>query len=89
MSSDHYISNKVLFVKTIKKAKVFSNKYNWILFGVKPTFPATGYGYIKTNELDECMEISEFIEKPKLSIASEIYKKQGIFWNSGIFWKCK
>ena len=85
LSSDHYISNKVLFVKTIKKAKVFSNKYNWILFGVKPTFPATGYGYIKTNELDECMEISEFIEKPKLSIASEIYKKQGIFWNSGIF----
>ena len=61
-----------------------------VTFGVKPTLPSTGYGYIQVNDkdlqrIDEGINIESFIEKPNLKNANIIYKNPKYFWNSGIF----
>ena len=60
-----------------------------VTFGIKPTFPSTGYGYIKLKKIIrkfyQGLDIESFIEKPNSKIANLIYKDQGYYWNSGIF----
>ena len=46
--SDHLIKNEVLFKQTIEKALREKTKMQWIIIGIKPNEPNTGYGYIKT-----------------------------------------
>ena len=52
--SDHLIKNEVLFKQTIESALKEKTKMQWVIFGVKPNEPNTGYGYIKiTDDLEE------------------------------------
>ena len=56
-----------------------------ILFGIKPSNPETGYGYLKLEKCKTSLKkVLEFTEKPSLAIAKE-YIKSGYLWNSGIF----
>ena len=59
-------------------------------FGIVPSFPSTGYGYIKSErefniKKIEGLQISEFIEKPDIKLAEEFVKDKKYTWNSGIF----
>ncbi len=82
--SDHLIGNVDEFVKTIKKGEKIAKDY-LVTFGIKPTKPHTGYGYIKPGkELDIGYKVEEFKEKPDLDTAKE-YLKKGYLWNSGMF----
>ena len=50
LPADHQIRNNEEFLLCIKNAQQFANEGKIITFGVKPTNPSTGYGYIKTNK---------------------------------------
>lgn len=81
LPSDHLISDG--FFETVKKAEGCTEGI--CLFGIKPSYPATGYGYIKAGkELGFGFEIEKFIEKPEPELARKLVE-EGCLWNSGIF----
>ena len=90
MSSDHQILNPDKFVQTVEKGIKYSEKGRLVTFGVIPTKPETGYGYIKSekplnnNEING-ENIQSFLEKPNLDAAKEFIKDRCYSWNSGIF----
>ena len=90
LSSDHQIKNEKKFRDIIEIAKKYSNENKLVTFGVIPTSPETGYGYIKSEKPFDMknivgINISEFIEKPNLNKAKEFIKDSSFTWNSGIF----
>jgi mannose-1-phosphate guanylyltransferase len=80
LSSDHLILNSSLFIKSIQNGLELI-KNDIVLFGVKPTFPATGYGYIEV----EGTKVKRFREKPNKETAEEFLNQGNFLWNSGIF----
>ena len=83
-SSDHLIGDDDAFVLTILESRPLTDKY-LLTFGVCPTSPETGYGYVKPGKKEGAGYIvDEFIEKPDLETA-EKYVEAGYLWNSGMF----
>jgi mannose-1-phosphate guanylyltransferase/mannose-6-phosphate isomerase len=81
-SSDHVLDRTAM--ATISSAEKLASDY-LVTFGVIPTFPHTGYGYIKASESCEPgYRVSEFREKPDFETA-QIYIEEGCLWNSGMF----
>ena len=90
LSSDHQILDSSKFIKTIEAGVNYASKGRIVLFGVIPSSPATGYGYIKSTTAFKKGDlkgliIEKFIEKPDLDNAKEFIKDQRYTWNSGIF----
>ena len=90
LSADHNIVDIDQFLLVINKARKYCEENKIVTFGVVPTSPETGYGYIKSSlPLDErelkAYHIEKFIEKPNLETANKLIKDKNIFWNSGIF----
>lgn len=77
---DH-IYNTTSLLQAIEKGIISNN--NITIFGVKPTYPETGFGYIETDI--NYNFVIKFIEKPNKEKAIELIKLSNIFWNSGIF----
>ena len=89
--ADHFIPEKIIFKKIMDNAvKAASFNNSLVTIGIKPTCPATGYGYIKTQNSKRkaqnkaVYKVKKFIEKPDL-IKAKKFIKQGYLWNSGIF----
>ncbi|MDI6757748.1 MAG: sugar phosphate nucleotidyltransferase, partial [Endomicrobiia bacterium] len=87
--SDHLIKNNPAFASSVRAAATAAaRKGSIVLFGIKPTRPDTGYGYVKTGrELwagSRVRAASRFVEKPPPSEAAKIFKR-GYLWNAGIF----
>ncbi len=78
MSSDHIWSDDK-FVDSVSCAQNIIS--NVVVFGIKPTYPETGYGYINYNK----NQLIKFVEKPKLEIATEYINSGDYLWNSGNF----
>jgi len=90
LPSDHMIQNEVLFIETLKKAILAAEKgENLVTIGIKPTYPETGYGYIKFKDSENsAFEVERFVEKPDLATAEKYLAGGGYLWNGGIFiWK--
>ncbi len=90
LASDHEIENTKAFIDTIKLAKEYADQDKIVSFGILPTSPETGYGYIKalnplSNDRPKGEIIEKFLEKPNLEKAKELIKNKRFFWNSGIF----
>ncbi len=90
LSSDHFIENNEKFLEIIEAGIEYSKKGMLVTFGVLPDTPATGYGYIKSEEplenlLIEGKSIKSFIEKPDKKTAELLLKDKRFSWNSGIF----
>ena len=86
MPSDHWISDDTYFCNLVNSGIPEACKSKWITFGIKPTVPATGYGYIKTKNVNnKILDVEEFVEKPIKSKAIEYLNEKNYFWNSGIF----
>ncbi len=90
--SDHLIKNDKLFRDTVKIGEKFAKEGNIVTFGITPTSPQTGFGYIKTgkdykNQKKEkiAFQAAEFKEKPDEKTAKKYFKSGKYFWNSGIF----
>jgi len=80
--SDHIIKNEENYKNSVLKAVEFANENNIVVFGITPTSPETGYGYIeKENDND----VKRFVEKPNLETAKKYLQQDSFFWNSGMF----
>ncbi|ABO49927.1 mannose-6-phosphate isomerase, type 2 [Desulforamulus reducens MI-1] len=82
--SDHLIKDEERFINTIKQGENLADQYI-ITFGICPTKPHTGYGYIKPKEpLQVGNRVDQFKEKPDKETAVN-YLAMGYLWNSGMF----
>lgn len=91
LASDHYIKDEDAFRNVLKKAVETVEKTDGLVtIGIKPTFPSTGYGYIKSENVpgEGFYKVLEFVEKPDLCRAKEYIDSGSYAWNSGMFvWK--
>ncbi len=92
LPSDHLIHAEDMYVDTLcKAAQAAENGTNLVTLGITPTYPETGYGYIKYvkgSGKDGVYEVERFVEKPNLPTAKEYLENGGYLWNSGMFiWK--
>ena len=88
--SDAYIKDETEYVRVLKVAiKAAENTGALITIGIKPTFPATGYGYINfVKSEDDVKSVKKFVEKPDIITARKYIEDGGYLWNSGVFiWK--
>ncbi len=85
--ADHIIENTEEFQKTVKKASVAARKGQLVTFGIVPTYPATGYGYIESGYIYEkgMFHVKQFKEKPDQKTAQLFIDQRNFYWNSGIF----
>ena len=79
--SDHVIRKADAYEECLRKAEEFATKGFLVTFGITPTGPETGYGYIEANGED----VKRFVEKPDLETAKKYVASGRFFWNSGIF----
>ena len=87
LPSDHVIADVPAFQKAVKAAAINAEKGALVTFGIVPTFPATGYGYVKAAgvETDGAFTLEKFVEKPCLEKAQEYLASGEYAWNSGMF----
>ncbi len=90
--SDSLIQNDELFRQTIESAtRIAEMKEGIVTIGITPRHPATGYGYVKTDEeifvgqSVKSYAVLKFVEKPNLEVATGYLQSGGYYWNSGIF----
>ncbi|MCX8531503.1 mannose-1-phosphate guanylyltransferase [Chryseobacterium luquanense] len=79
--SDHLIQNQDAYEKAIKEAVELAKKDFLVTFGVVPSKPETGYGYIEY----EGKDVLSFREKPNTETAQEFLERGTFLWNSGMF----
>lgn len=90
MPSDHIIPNKIAFNDAVSKALITAQDGNIVTFGIFPTQPETGYGYLELSEntdinADCPQKLDSFIEKPNLEKAIQLLLGGKHLWNAGIF----
>ena len=87
--SDHVISDTQAFCASIKIAVDQAIKGNLVSFGIVPSRPETGYGYLELEKgadlASGAIRVKGFVEKPTVSIAEEMLSDGNYLWNSGIF----
>ena len=95
--SDHLIKDEKEYQKVIQKAKELAKQNYLVTFGITPTEPNTGYGYIEakaSSTKSEVLSVKKFHEKPDLESAKQYIKNNlntshithnTFFWNSGMF----
>jgi mannose-1-phosphate guanylyltransferase len=80
-SSDHLIKNKIEYLKIVERAIRLAKLDNLVIFGIPPTYPEVGYGYIEAQGED----VKSFHEKPNKRTADEYLLSKNFYWNSGMF----
>ena len=96
--SDHLIKNENEYKKVLEKAEQLAKQNNLVTFGITPTFPETGFGYIEADASgvkSEELSVKSFHEKPNLKIAEQYLEENlalntqhlapKFLWNSGMF----
>lgn len=79
--SDHLIQNQEAYEKAIKEAVELAKKDFLVTFGIVPSKPESGYGYIEY----EGKDVLSFREKPNTETAQEFLERGTFLWNSGMF----
>lgn len=87
LASDHRIVEDADYAAAVDAAAQCAADGNLVTFGIKPTEPATGYGYIEQGEAIECggYKVAKFVEKPQLDVAEKLVAGGKHLWNSGMF----
>jgi mannose-1-phosphate guanylyltransferase/mannose-6-phosphate isomerase len=85
LPSDHVIQNVQAFHASVKAAAASAEAGHLVTFGVLPTGPETGYGYIKAAEGHGVRAVERFVEKPDLATAQQYVASGQYYWNSGMF----
>jgi mannose-1-phosphate guanylyltransferase/mannose-6-phosphate isomerase len=88
LPADHYIPNGAHFAQDLSTAIKYTDD-TITLLGIKPTFPATGYGYIQYDPKNAAsgkpVKALGFFEKPSLEVAKKYLDSGTMLWNAGIF----
>ncbi|MEZ5503311.1 MAG: mannose-1-phosphate guanylyltransferase/mannose-6-phosphate isomerase [Halioglobus sp.] len=87
LPADHLIRDIEAFVAAVDNALPLATGGRLMTFGVVPTAPETGYGYIKCGAAlgDGLFELERFVEKPDTATAQAYLENGGYLWNSGMF----
>jgi len=86
MPADHIIQDKNAFVSAINTGAASAEHGVLVTFGVVPSYPHTGYGYIEADARTlVAVPVDSFIEKPDQKTAVNLLETNRFFWNSGIF----
>ena len=87
LPSDHVIADVPAFQNAVMAAVRNAEQGYLVTFGIVPTFPATGYGYVKAAgaETVGAFTLEKFVEKPCLEKAQEYLASGEYAWNSGMF----
>ena len=87
LPSDHVIKDVEVFQTSVMTAADLAEKGHLVTFGIVPTFPATGYGYVKGGEhvAHHVYSLDKFVEKPCIEKAQEYLASGEYSWNSGMF----
>lgn len=89
LSADHMIRDIPAFQQSVSGAIEAAESKYLVTFGVTPTHPETGYGYIKTQadtiSSKNYFPVVEFVEKPNLETAEAYLAAKCYYWNSGMF----
>jgi mannose-1-phosphate guanylyltransferase len=81
MPSDHIIGDESSFAEAVEEAVKLAEQDYLVTFGVKPSRPETGFGYIEVDGF----RVKRFVEKPDLNSAINYMNNENFYWNSGIF----
>ncbi|WP_138496198.1 mannose-1-phosphate guanylyltransferase/mannose-6-phosphate isomerase [Paenibacillus pinistramenti] len=79
--SDHVVQNQEEYASCIETAKGLALKGYLVTFGINPTYPETGYGYIEADG----QNVISFKEKPDSLTADQYVEAGNFYWNSGMF----
>ncbi|WP_151704813.1 mannose-1-phosphate guanylyltransferase/mannose-6-phosphate isomerase [Nitrincola alkalilacustris] len=87
LAADHHFENPAALIEAINKGMQLAEQGLMVTFGIKPTRPETGFGYIHRGEaLSEAgHRIDRFVEKPDLATATDYVSSGNYLWNSGMF----
>ena len=87
LPSDHVVGDEAAFQSTVLSAKPLAEAGRLVTFGVTPTHPETGYGYIQAGQalVSGGYDVARFVEKPDLPTAQSYLAHGGYYWNSGMF----
>lgn len=86
LPSDHKITDTQKFITSVQQAASCATEQKLVLFGIKPTEPSTGYGYIQSEQdATTPVKVKCFFEKPTLENATILISKPNCYWNSGMF----
>jgi mannose-1-phosphate guanylyltransferase len=88
MASDHVVTGKAAVTKAVRAAiRAAAATKSLVLFGLKPTFPATGLGYVHAPRRGPAgtLRVESFTEKPNLRTATRFLKSGGYYWNVAWF----
>ena len=87
--SDHLVVAPDALIQSVKKARSEAENGKIVTFGIRPTRPETGYGWIEFDErvgvAEDVKSVARFVEKPELGVAEQFLQSGRHFWNSGIF----
>ncbi|VVE73480.1 mannose-1-phosphate guanylyltransferase/mannose-6-phosphate isomerase [Pandoraea captiosa] len=89
LPSDHVIGNEPAFAAAVGEAVKAALDERLVTFGIRPTAPNTGYGYIRAGDVlvggGQARQVEAFVEKPDAQKAAELLAAGGHYWNSGMF----
>ncbi|WP_373386663.1 mannose-1-phosphate guanylyltransferase/mannose-6-phosphate isomerase [Pseudomonas alcaligenes] len=88
MAADHLIEDLVSFKQATEHAILLAEQGYLVTYGVRPTAPETGFGYIESGEsldTEGGCKVARFIEKPGQAAAEDYLRSGRFLWNSGMF----
>lgn len=86
LAADHLIPDTSAFVANALEASCHAQRGQLVVFGIQPTGPETGFGYIEVPQVGgEPQPVMKFVEKPKLVTAQSYLATGRYYWNSGMF----
>jgi mannose-1-phosphate guanylyltransferase len=86
LAADHLISDDAAFEKAVAQAAEQALEGNLVVFGIRPTGPETGYGYLEVAAAgDNPQPLKSFFEKPDRATAEQYLAEGRYYWNSGMF----
>jgi mannose-1-phosphate guanylyltransferase/mannose-6-phosphate isomerase len=88
MPSDHHIEDDRAFLDAVEAGFEAAKDGMFVTFGIKPSKPETGFGYVKTAGsagFEHVLRVDRFVEKPDKETARRFCAEPGYYWNSGIF----
>ena len=86
LAADHLISDDAAFEKAVAQAAEQAQEGNLVVFGIRPTGPETGYGYLEVAAAEDGPQpLKSFNEKPDRETAEQYLADGRYYWNSGMF----
>ena len=92
LPADHLIADQAAFAEAVARAVALAERGLLVTFGIEPTAPETGFGYIEAEGTEDGAQgaaqstmVKRFVEKPDADTARRFLETGGFYWNSGMF----